>query len=167
MAEEIFYKIKRRSDDLFSNGGSYPKFTKKGKIWRTLGHLRSHLNSVGIRRGFQIYEDCEIVELVSNEHVLCSVRTELENAERREQERQRTILERHRLDVERLQYTILERHYLDVERRAKEEQDAEIKKLKELLDKYPEFEKHSSLYPECDPEFENGALSGKIIKRGG
>jgi hydroxyacyl-ACP dehydratase HTD2-like protein with hotdog domain len=137
MAEEIFYKIKRRSDDLFSNGGSYPKFTKKGKIWRTLGHLRSHLNSVGILRGFQIYEDCEIVELVSNEHVLCSVRTELENAERREQERQRTILERHRLDVEQ---------------RAKEEQDAEIKKLKELLDKYPEFE--------------SILTTGKIIKRG-
>lgn len=144
---EICYKIKRRSDGLFSNGGSCPKFTKKGKIWRTMGHLRSHLNNVGVRRGFQIYDDCEVIELVLNEHILCSVRAELENAERREQERQRIVTDRIRQDRER---------------REKEEQEAELNKLKQLLEKYPDFQSNAGMgiYPENEEP-------GKIIKRGG
>lgn len=144
---EVNYKIKRRSDDLFSTGGSFPRFTKKGKIWRTLGHLRSHLNSVGVRRGYQVYDDCEIVELVSNEHILCSVKTEIEDLERREQERHRVMADRVRQDRER---------------REKEEQEAELNKLKQLLEKYPDFQSCAGMgvYPENEEP-------GKIIKRGG
>jgi len=59
----IVYKI-RRADGLFSAGGSWPKFTKGGKIWKQKGHLTSHLNlmydtySGGTR---DHYDDCEIV----------------------------------------------------------------------------------------------------------
>lgn len=40
-----FYKI-QRPDGLFSNGGFYPSFGKRGKIWHTLGALRNHINTV-------------------------------------------------------------------------------------------------------------------------
>ena len=60
----IVYKIRRTTDGLFSAGGSWPKFTKGGKIWKQKGHLTSHLGQVNnrpIRDGIRIYDDCEIV----------------------------------------------------------------------------------------------------------
>ena len=57
---ETIYKIKRRSDGLFSKGGCDPVFDKRGKIWRHIGHLKSHLNQPDFDRP---YKDCEIVVL--------------------------------------------------------------------------------------------------------
>ena len=37
------YKIRRRSDCLFSTGGANPKFSKTGKIWTSAAYLKSHL----------------------------------------------------------------------------------------------------------------------------
>jgi hypothetical protein len=42
---DTIYKI-RRPDGLFSTGGAYPGFNKKGKIWRQKGHITNHLNQV-------------------------------------------------------------------------------------------------------------------------
>lgn len=44
MAEQYVYKIRKKSDGLFSTGGSRPRFTKKGKVWASIGHIRNHLN---------------------------------------------------------------------------------------------------------------------------
>lgn len=38
-----FYKLRRKSDGLYSNGGSWPSFTSKGKTWNTLAALSGHL----------------------------------------------------------------------------------------------------------------------------
>lgn len=60
------YKIRRKSDGLFSMGGSWPRFNKNGKIWKQKGHLTSHLNIVfdnfrNQRHHRDHYDDCEIV----------------------------------------------------------------------------------------------------------
>lgn len=36
MSTSVF-KIRRKSDGLFSSGGAYPKWSKHGKSWATLG----------------------------------------------------------------------------------------------------------------------------------
>ena len=57
----IVYKIRRKSDGLFSGGGtSWVNFSKKGKIWKQQNHLTSHLNQID-RDTRQKYEECEIV----------------------------------------------------------------------------------------------------------
>lgn len=62
----INYKIKRKSDGLYSTGGYYPSFTKQGKAWRQLGHLKSHLALMGYQ--YIGYRDCEIVEIHTTIH---------------------------------------------------------------------------------------------------
>lgn len=37
------YRIQRRSDGKFSTGGSYPRFTTKGKSWQQLGHTETEV----------------------------------------------------------------------------------------------------------------------------
>ena len=70
VAPNIIYKIRRKSDGLFSKGGSTPHFNKKGKIWKQRGHLTSHINQLwnggrSMRYGNDatnhVYTDCEIV----------------------------------------------------------------------------------------------------------
>lgn len=52
------YKIRKKgTTDLFSSGGAYPRWTKKGKTWGSLAHVTSHL---GNRRAGD-YADGEIV----------------------------------------------------------------------------------------------------------
>lgn len=60
------YKIRRKSDGLFSSGGSAPHFTNKGKTWSQKGHVTSHINMLG-KYVSGYYSDCEIVEYELNE----------------------------------------------------------------------------------------------------
>ncbi|CAB4131425.1 hypothetical protein UFOVP276_194 [uncultured Caudovirales phage] len=48
----LVYKI-RRPDGLFSTGGCEPRFTKAGKTWRSIGHVKTHLKQfyIGYPRG--------------------------------------------------------------------------------------------------------------------
>lgn len=62
MTTEV-YKIRRRSDGLFSSGGTYPKFSKKGKVWAARGHVTSHLSQLGDRDRNRYYKDCEVVRV--------------------------------------------------------------------------------------------------------
>lgn len=76
------YKIRRKSDGLFSTGGLTPRFTKTGKTWNQIGHLKSHFTLLNEDRDYiikhnemfrsarripdgalEIYEGCEIVEI--------------------------------------------------------------------------------------------------------
>lgn len=43
---DCVYKIRRDSDGLFSTGGTVPNFTKKGKVWTSMGALKGHLTLV-------------------------------------------------------------------------------------------------------------------------
>lgn len=58
------YKI-RRPDGLFSTGGMSPGFTKIGKTWSNIGHVKTHLrqfyNPFGKRWELpKDYEDAEV-----------------------------------------------------------------------------------------------------------
>lgn len=59
------YKIKRKSDGFFSTGGSSPRFNNKGKVWKKLGHLNSHLSQIKE----DVYKDCEIVFIIIEENI--------------------------------------------------------------------------------------------------
>src|SRR5271157_5755914 len=68
---KLVYKIRRRSDGLFSAGGGWPNFKKKGKQWPSLGALHAHFNMVtaGIHGGrSERYDNCEIVDIEIDEH---------------------------------------------------------------------------------------------------
>lgn len=52
------YKI-RRSDGRFSTGGCRPRWTKNGKTWTNLGHLKNHLNI----SDSGVYAGCTLVTL--------------------------------------------------------------------------------------------------------
>lgn len=66
------YKIRRKSDGLFSKGGNYVWFSKEGKTWSSLRNLKLHLsqfadnythysqNKFGDKL-LREYRDCEIV----------------------------------------------------------------------------------------------------------
>jgi hypothetical protein len=64
------FKIRRKSDGLFSTGGCLPSFSKTGKTW-TKATLNQHLSYLAggerwAREEFvkKCYSGCEIVELV-------------------------------------------------------------------------------------------------------
>jgi len=58
------YKIRRKSDGLFSTGGAWPQFKTKGKQWPTRAGLHAHFNIVFGRGGqSDRYADCEIVAI--------------------------------------------------------------------------------------------------------
>jgi len=74
--QKTVYRIRRKSDGLFSTGGNRPSFTVKGKVWNNKGGLHAHLNMnpkkwvatapgpFGEYRSAQrdAYEGCELVE---------------------------------------------------------------------------------------------------------
>lgn len=43
MKDDKLYRI-RNTEGLYSTGGSSPKFTKRGKIWTNIGHVKSHIH---------------------------------------------------------------------------------------------------------------------------
>ena len=67
------YKI-RDENGLYSNGGMNPNFTKSGKTWNNISHLKNHLRQFFDRttyrgRNAELYENSEIVaiEIVETE----------------------------------------------------------------------------------------------------
>jgi len=85
---ELFYKI-RREDGLYSCGGAWPRFTKKGKVWRTLGALVGHLHLVNRRKVASMYDDCEVIELQTIITDTRSVKSEIAAAKARKKTRKR------------------------------------------------------------------------------
>src|SRR5450830_1894182 len=66
MSDEVQgWKIKQTSTGLYSSGGYTPSFTKRGKIWAQLGHLKSHLSGLDIK---STYKNCEVIEIVINDN---------------------------------------------------------------------------------------------------
>ena len=64
------YKIRRKTDQLYSSGGLYPEFNSNGKQWKRIGDLKCHLaqfkiNSIYWNMSIEWpYDDCEIVEYI-------------------------------------------------------------------------------------------------------
>lgn len=73
----VIYKIRRKSDGLFSTGGWNPTFSKTGKTWNRKGDLSNHFALMcdqyytKLRKTDMndVYEGCEIVaiEVVATE----------------------------------------------------------------------------------------------------
>jgi hypothetical protein len=66
MSASVF-KIRRKSDGLFSSGGAYPKWSERGKSWSTLGAAKSAVALLNVYFSERCnvkhrYCDCEIVE---------------------------------------------------------------------------------------------------------
>lgn len=58
MSDKIaFYKI-RDSAGKYSTGGSEPRFTKGGKAWNTMAHLKAHLAQLYTKHA---YTGCSVV----------------------------------------------------------------------------------------------------------
>ncbi|WP_049739156.1 hypothetical protein [Brevibacillus reuszeri] len=67
------YKIKHKETGLFSRGGTDPRnlWTKEGKSWSNIGHLKNHLNQyIGMNQRSLLknnsYENAEIVKVEVN-----------------------------------------------------------------------------------------------------
>jgi hypothetical protein len=111
------YKI-RNAAGLYSMGGSYPRFSKNGKIWNSLATLRSHLHMVSgwSDKMVNVYVGCEIVEFESVIKTKWLVQGELETVR----------LKKLKKREERL---IRSKSY---------QEELEKKQLKELIKKYPD-----------------------------
>lgn len=112
------YKIQRTTDNLFSTGGTYPKFTKKGKIWSAINHVTAHLtgcvhDNYYEQRNYRansgtLLADCVLIEYdVSEKDGSSSVITKTSLAtvllEARARKEKRELQERINRDARRLQ----------------------------------------------------------------
>lgn len=109
------FKIRRTTDDLYSNGGMSPGFDAKGKAWTTMGGLKNHLNLIlGRNRPVDndVYRHCEIitveltpkiVDVTHMDQFLVERRKKVEDKQQRikdqaaEEQRQRELAELDRL----------------------------------------------------------------------
>lgn len=64
----MLYRIKRKSDGLYSTGGGYPNWTSIGKSWTSLGRLKAHFSAFnGFRhKGSAPYMPLEDYEIEVN-----------------------------------------------------------------------------------------------------
>jgi hypothetical protein len=72
------YKIRRKTDGLFSTGGSSPGFTTQGKTWGRKNHATCHISNIKSNMKYwkemhpaatphNPYKDCELVEYIITE----------------------------------------------------------------------------------------------------
>jgi large subunit ribosomal protein L5 len=69
----IVYQIQHKDTLLYSTGGRRPRWSKKGKMWTSLGGLKNHLNLVDTVR----YEKAEVIEYMLEEMDNYSVKSVL------------------------------------------------------------------------------------------
>jgi|GEM_PF-6255751 len=63
------YKIRKRKDGKYSNGGCYPRFTRNGKSW-SIGDLRKHIQILDSNVKKIYAEECEIVAFTESKTLL-------------------------------------------------------------------------------------------------
>lgn len=115
------FKIKRLSDGLYSTGGMRPDFTKLGKIWKTEGHLKSHLNQFQPKvaeRHKHVYDDCVVVtlEVVESELDSIGVFAYLDEIDEKRKQKEQEWEEKRKqwkLDQERAKYEELKKKFGD------------------------------------------------------
>ena len=62
-----FYKIRKKGEELYSAGGGSPRWSKRGKTWNNIGHVKNHLACqvesmrFGPSRNAADYADAELV----------------------------------------------------------------------------------------------------------
>lgn len=70
------FKIRKKGTNLFSSGGSDPRWTTKGKTWGSLAHVTSHLGQAN--QHIADYAEAEIVEYAAIESSVTDVTTMLQ-----------------------------------------------------------------------------------------
>ena len=53
----IIYKIKNVKTNMYSRGGDFPSWSKTGKIWKNIGHVKLHLRNVLNRGSYKSFDD--------------------------------------------------------------------------------------------------------------
>ena len=114
----IVFKIRRKADGLFSTGGSWPRFTKKGKLWKAQGHLTSHLTQVQDHLKANYITDCEIVEyeLIEQPVGTLSIASYMQEAQDRKDARRKEYEDRraaYRKEQRRKEYEELQKEFGD------------------------------------------------------
>lgn len=111
---DILYKIRNKKTNLFASKGSTIDWNKKGSVYNSLAHVKSHLaNSFIDMRGNKTkdypYEDAEIIEYIIKESTTPrqdvndvvdnminkkneQIKKSKENLQKREEEREREVL---------------------------------------------------------------------------
>jgi len=56
----MLYKIQHKPTGKFSTGGSRPKFTKYGKTWSNIGHIKNHIRMFKYKN-WSTYDNCVII----------------------------------------------------------------------------------------------------------
>ena len=111
----LVYKIRRCTDGMFSQGGSWPRFSKTGKIWKQRGHLTSHLGQVS--RGNRAYVGCEIVTYELTEVEMGETQSigqwlgEIEERKRKEKEERQLRREEHQREERRKHFEELKKEF--------------------------------------------------------
>jgi len=116
-AIDIVYKIRRKSDGLFSMGGSNPHFNKTGKIWKQKGHLTNHLNQMwndNIKVRYS--RECEIVlyEIIEKEigeMTIGQYLNEREDRLRKEKEERQSRIDAFNKEKRREEYEKLKKEF--------------------------------------------------------
>lgn len=117
-----YYKIRNRRTGLYSTGGKFPDWTKKGKSWASLGHIAAHLSQhVGENYQNWIYANCEIVTFALIEEAAEEITPHITQATARVSRRAAEYAERARIFRE----------------------EVELDRLRELIEKYPEVTKQA------------------------
>jgi hypothetical protein len=105
----------RNGQGLFSTGGGHPSFREDGKMWKTLGQVKSHLAMFRTYQGVnQVPADWEVVEvqlkLLSGENARALVQPLADKqAERQAQYKNR--FEKERADREKAEFKRLQKKY--------------------------------------------------------
>lgn len=55
------FKIRNTRTGLYSCGGSMPSFTKKGKSWKCIGHIKNHIHNIRNPYKKTYMNECELV----------------------------------------------------------------------------------------------------------
>jgi len=96
------FKIRDTATGLFSMGGSCPRWSKKGKTWTNIGHIKTHIRGLD-KRFIKNFDNWEVIEyeLVETSVGTVSVQSIIDEIARRKQEDelayQRAVAERNAL----------------------------------------------------------------------
>lgn len=92
------FKIRDAQTGLFSMGGMFPRWTKKGKSWSNIGHVKTHIKNLS-RHLIKNIDHWEVVEYELVETTVSTVRVQtiIDENLRREREKE---LERQQLTAD-------------------------------------------------------------------
>jgi hypothetical protein len=79
------FKIRDTATGLFSMGGHSPRWTKKGKAWTNIGHVKNHINNLS-RHVIKNVDHWEVVEYELVETTVGSVNLRKEREKELEQQ---------------------------------------------------------------------------------